>query len=313
MINFRFHIISLVAVFLALALGIFLGSAVGEPTIVNRLRGEIDRADQRVDEAEADNDQLRRENDLLQAFIDDTARFTVEDRLESVDAVMIAERGIDEGVVESAMEMLRAAAANAPMVVWLEPDWQLTELDEIDRMRTALDSTTTDPEALRRDAFTALASRVTSPINDPTPDSPDLLQELVDANFVTIDGLDVEDLATFPIRRARAVVVDGAEGDIDSPTVFSQCVTAFATEGAGTVAAEVTNSTDPDAPGRGASIAVIRGDDSLEGQVSTIDNLDFTEGRIATVLALQEIANGVVGDYGYGRGASRTVPEPQAP
>ena len=58
-------------------------------------------------------------------------------------------------------------------------------------------------------------------------------------------------------------MVDGAEGEIDSPTVFSQSVTAFAASGADTGAAEVSNSTDADAPERGATIAVIRGSPAL--------------------------------------------------
>ena len=41
MINFRFHLVSLVAVFLALGLGILVGSTVIDQGIVNRLDSEI--------------------------------------------------------------------------------------------------------------------------------------------------------------------------------------------------------------------------------------------------------------------------------
>ena len=42
MINFRFHIASLVAVFLALALGVVMGSTVVDRAIVESLRTQID-------------------------------------------------------------------------------------------------------------------------------------------------------------------------------------------------------------------------------------------------------------------------------
>src|SRR3954454_15161459 len=45
MINFRFHIVSLIAVFLALGLGILVGSTVIDQKIVNRLDAEIGRVD----------------------------------------------------------------------------------------------------------------------------------------------------------------------------------------------------------------------------------------------------------------------------
>ena len=43
MINFRFHIVSLIAVFLALALGVVMGSTVIDRAIVDGLHDRIDR------------------------------------------------------------------------------------------------------------------------------------------------------------------------------------------------------------------------------------------------------------------------------
>jgi len=41
MINFRFHLVSLIAVFLALGLGILVGPSVVDQVIVDRLQREI--------------------------------------------------------------------------------------------------------------------------------------------------------------------------------------------------------------------------------------------------------------------------------
>jgi hypothetical protein len=314
MINFRFHIISLVAVFLALALGIFLGSAVGEPTIVDRLRGQINSARKETSASATESRQLRRDNDRLQSFIDATAQFSVGGRLAGAEVVVLAERGVDHKPVDATLDLLGNASANAPMIVWLEPRLQLTNQNDFDQVASLLDRTTTDPTTLRLALFNALARRFASPPSV-NADKPDLLRELVDAKFVTVDGVDKDKLATFPLRRAKALVIDGPNGDINDPTVFSQCVTAFATRGISTVAAEIgTNSTDPSAPKRGDIIAVIRSNTALDKRVSTVDDLDLTQGRIAAVLslALQEGAAPVVGDYGFGRGASRVAPQPPA-
>ena len=42
--------------------------------------------------------------------------------------------------------------------------------------------------------------------------------------------------------------------------------------------------------------------------VSTIDDVDLVQGRVASALALAVLARGVVGAYGIGAGAQSTVP-----
>ena len=58
MINFRFHLVSLVAVFLALGLGILVGSTVVDQKIVDRLDSEINSVRKENSERKAANKQL---------------------------------------------------------------------------------------------------------------------------------------------------------------------------------------------------------------------------------------------------------------
>ena len=48
MINFRYHIVSLIAVFLALAIGVIMGSAVIDRAIVNRLEDQQTSLERRI-------------------------------------------------------------------------------------------------------------------------------------------------------------------------------------------------------------------------------------------------------------------------
>jgi hypothetical protein len=75
------------------------------------------------------------------------------------------------------------------------------------------------------------------------------------------------------------------------------------------VAAAYDAGSDPaTAPQRGAALAAVLDDQVLSKATSTVDDLELTQGRIAAVLALETIASGTTGHYGYGSGASAPLP-----
>jgi hypothetical protein len=71
-----------------------------------------------------------------------------------------------------------------------------------------------------------------------------------------------------------------------------------------TVLAEVHEPTDEQE--RGA--LVMRAGEVASAPFSTVDDLDLVAGRVATVLALQQGGDGVVGRYGYGPGVDGVLP-----
>jgi hypothetical protein len=60
-------------------------------------------------------------------------------------------------------------------------------------------------------------------------------------------------------------------------------------------------------------VATVRDDERLRSLVSTVDGLDHFQGWMATVLAVEDVADGVVGHYGLGDGASSLLPPLQGP
>ena len=52
MISFRYHLVSLVAIFLALAIGITAGSTVIKESVVDNLRANVDSVNKRLNEVE---------------------------------------------------------------------------------------------------------------------------------------------------------------------------------------------------------------------------------------------------------------------
>jgi hypothetical protein len=47
--------------------------------------------------------------------------------------------------------------------------------------------------------------------------------------------------------------------------------------------------------------------------VSTVDDLDLTEGHVSAVLALADLGRNVVGQYGFGAGAQKSIPAWSSP
>src|SRR5260221_14158488 len=99
MINFRFHLVSLVAVFLAMCLGILVGSTVIDQKIVNRLDSEIQRVGRENDKRQAESKALSKQNSDQNNFIGLTAPYVVDGRLDGQSVAIVAESGIDRGVV----------------------------------------------------------------------------------------------------------------------------------------------------------------------------------------------------------------------
>src|ERR1700690_2539537 len=125
MINFRFHLVSLIAVFLALGLGILVGSTVIDQGIVNRLDSEINGVRKENSAREATSRPLSQQNSQLQQFIEKPAPSVGDGRLDQRSVAIIAERGVDSGVVKQTEQALQAAGAEVPAVLWLDDSWVL--------------------------------------------------------------------------------------------------------------------------------------------------------------------------------------------
>jgi Copper transport outer membrane protein, MctB len=306
-INFRFHLVSLVAVFLALAIGVVAGGALGQPT-VDTLQNRIDTVEANAEQRRAENDDLRGALDSANGAIDESSPFSVTDRLPDVPVTVVAVRGVDEDAVARTVLLARRAGATAPGIVWLEDRWALPERDDVQALSRALGLTASDRRApLRADAWGVLAARIA---DGAPPNGPDPLRALQDAGFVTLAGVGSD--APAPDRiggpSTRAVLVTGTGAAVPDRLVVEPLARVAVNRGIALVAAEVFPDDTQDAS-RGDSIEPIRSSDALTDRVSTVDDLERTEGSVAAVLALADLGRGVVGDYGIGDGAERQLPE----
>jgi hypothetical protein len=305
MINFRFHIASLIAVFLALAVGVVMGSTVIDRAIVDGLRDRINTAEKNSNQVRSDNAKLRTQIDQLNDYAEQSAQWAVEAQLTDQPVAIVAERGVNEDTVKAQAALLREAGGIVPGILWIESPWNLGgDGKNSDALRTALGSNVHTDKALRAQAITALSKRLAQ--GAAVAGQPDVLDALAKAGFVTLEGLGNGDVnaISYPGTGARALLLGGPQSSITAKDATLDLTRALA----GTSALTAVGELDPDDTSRGAWLAPIRNDDQLKQQVSTIDDVDVVQGQVASTLALAVLARGVVGAYGTGAGAQTTVP-----
>src|SRR6476660_5150417 len=200
MINFRFHLVSLVAVFLALTVGIVVGATVVNRAIVDGLNNRIDTVENNANAQRAQNRVISTTAKQLESYLQTAAPYVVEGRLTSVPVVVVAEHGVDRGSVRAMVTLLQDAGAQTPAIVWLQSKWLLDKPADRDKLATIVggDAGST---GLRTRALDALARRLgtavpvatsttTSSSTTAGPAGPaDALDALTTAGFVSIEAV----------------------------------------------------------------------------------------------------------------------------
>ena len=311
MINFRFHLVSLIAVFLALALGVVMGATVIDQAIVDTLNARINDVRDEASAQRSENSDLRRELDRLRSYVEGTDDFAVAGRLDGVPVAVLAFRGVNGDAVRRPLEVAQLAGAAAPGVLWLEEKWLLEDDESLQQLADVLGAPPSDDDAALRDAaLVALAERLAA---GTAPLGTDLLVSLVDAGFVAFEPVGEQSgddfaLGGYPAADARVLLVDGSESKTEMNGMVEPAARAFVGAGLPLVVGEVFREQE-DGPDRGSRLGAVRDDDELRQLVSTVDDLELTEGRVTAVLALADLGRGVVGQYGFGDGADRDLPE----
>jgi Copper transport outer membrane protein, MctB len=335
MVTFRFYLVSIVAFFLALAVGVVVGSVLDEG-ISNSLKDRLERVETNLDDTVASIDDKNREIDDLERYSEASAPYAVEHRLDGTSSLVVAEPGIDSDPVEDLVVRLRQAGSHISGIVWLDQRWDLTDDEDKGRFAEILDAGDVSVDELHRSAWsavlattpsgggtgttttTAVDGEVTTTGVDTTTSvadgepvdvfANDTLVQLEDAGFLRLVRIDGDDAVGG--AELAVVSVTGSESTLETP---GSAASAVADRSAAlelpTVLAEVyvdNSSDDEDPPPRGLLVRAAVGDSS--SKFSTVDDLDLVAGRVATALALSDQRTGVVGHFGYGPDVDGVLP-----
>jgi len=321
MINLRYHIVSLVAVFLALGLGIVMGSTVIDRVTVDALNNNLDDVRRSVGTIRDENNRLDSQVKQGQAFAETTRDLLLKGHLRNIPVMVVAISGVDRRPVDDVRQALVGAQATLEGTVWFTAKMRLTSDNDTRALATALDLPVDRPEVVRKQALAKVAAGRDA--STTAADSP--LAALQSAGFVTYEspppptststttGAQASTTATvpsslgsLPLPNTRYLVVSGAGAEVGDDAVAVPLVQAYAQASGRVVAAESGVDTDG---GRAVFVGLLRGDTGAS-RLSTVDNLESPMGQTAAVLALEDLGVPRFGHYGVGRGAQRILPVP---
>ena len=118
MVNFRFHLVSLTAVFLGLAIGILIGAEVIDQRIVEGLQGRINAVETRVKNTDAENDALGQDIRVWQSFGTGLGDEPLAGRLVGARIVVFSADGIDRTPLSAPRQTAASAGASVDGTVW---------------------------------------------------------------------------------------------------------------------------------------------------------------------------------------------------
>jgi len=308
-IDFRYHLVSIVSIFMALAVGIVLGAGPLKEDIGNTLTSEVKNL--RADKASL-RSQLDAADKAAQARDEFTAasnRSLLAERLKETTVTLVVLPGADPNLVKSTQETLASAGAVVGSTVSVQDNW-------------------VDPDkaAFRATLGQQLASQVGVPIDQSGADVVDAVlarSVLAKAGSTAagaasaLEAMRTGDLIRYTpdsIKVASvAVVVAGPVTGSDSAKRESQAEglshLAGALDGAGAGAVLVAASVSPGAGNTTSVVTVARDDGDQSKQLSTVDNGELPMGQASLVFGLLEQEAGKAGQYGLASDA--TAPFPQ--
>jgi hypothetical protein len=313
-INLRYHIVSLVAVFLALALGIVVGSTVlreGTLTVQRALSNQVRAESERY---RAENAELKAERASYQQFSEAVLPSLLRDKLKNQAVVLVDTDRVDDATRDRVTEAVQAAGANVDGRVTVATD-RLALAGERDRTALAKvlgeqDGLAGDPDALRANLVGQLADRlaVSSRLPQDGQARPgDVLTGLQDGGFLADLPLKRPFLsgeAAFPRQGTLFVLIGPTEETTLAPTSFLVPL-AGRLSGRGEVVVAVEK-----ADGPASWLVVLRKDGDVTDKVSSVDGVDLAPGQFALVEALQRrLQHQPTGQYGSKPDATGLLPE----
>ncbi|WP_122817361.1 copper transporter [Nocardioides pantholopis] len=277
MISYRHHVVSLVAVFLALAVGIALGSTV------------LADAD---DDTTPDARPAAATGAPGAGYGDDFALQVAPrlyaDGLAGHPVAVLTLPGADERDVEALTEQVAAAGGGIAGRYDLRPGLvaagEKTLVDTLGReLSAATPGVAADaPTYVRLGQLLGAAAASTDPAGTPLGDTDAPVREsMVAADLLT--------LATEPVRRAPLVLL--VLGDEVEPAVLAGISAGLAESATGVVVAGST------AAGHSGDLASLRADPAAAG-LSTVDGVETGLGRVTAVLALVRELSETGGSFG---------------
>ncbi|OZM70866.1 hypothetical protein CFN78_23450 [Amycolatopsis antarctica] len=308
MISLRYHIVSIAAAFLALAIGVVLGSTALNGSLLSGLSDEKSDLGRQVADLEAERNALNARLSDADAFAGSVGPKAVAGQLDQRTVVLVTTEDAKPADRDAVKELITKSGATVTGEVQLtEAFADPSKSDQLREIVTRLQPagaqfpTAGDPGTLAGALMgTTLLLNKDSAQPQSTPDElAAALGGLTDGGFVK-PSADVKPAQLALVLTGGKAAGDGAG---DRAATIGRYAAQLDRSGAGTVLAGGPGSAD----GTG-SIGVVRADTSATSILSTVDNTDTSAGRVVAVMALREQLEGGAGRYGTAGNAQGPAP-----
>ncbi len=279
MFDFRYHLTTVVAIFLSLALGILLGSVIVDKGIIAEQQQVL------IDSVKADVRQVQDENRSLKKELDETNQLqdglfplTVQERLYQKNVVFISSSPVSDNLRELLFESV-ARAGGQSLYIRIYTGLGLNDAETKSRLSSFFPEENLSDDELTSKVIEGIAVELA------TPSDRTFLKELADLGILEIKGN-----GSLPANGLAFVGADLSKFNpeaIDLPLIKK--LKEFDLPLVGVEIEKISNS----------SIPIYQ---SVE--ISTVDNVDTLPGQISLVYALR----GVVGSFGTKSSAEKLLP-----
>jgi hypothetical protein len=300
-INFRYHVVSLTAVFLALAIGLVVGTTALNGPISDSFKEQVDELRKQNQQLREDLNHLDEEVRQKEDFARQAAPALLGRKLAGSRVLLVTvPSGVDYAPGVAGMLTTSGATITGQVDIkdkFLDP----ARNDELlDLAHTSLPRTVTGTLPTNADGVEASTALLAAVLVDRLPAvATDDLRKVLSAyeseEYLGVSG----DEITGPAQ--TVVLISGPPmADKDGPRKNASVVTMVGQfDEAGRIVVACNG-----VAGEGNAVAAVRADPKLKLQVSTVDNVSTPQGELVTALAVVDQLAGTTGHYGIGDGAT---------
>ena len=321
MIDFRYHLVSLVAVFLALALGIVLGAGPLRESLGEQLTGQVEQLRTEKDDLRAANSALTEQSSRQAQFIADSGQQLVSGTMpQGTRVALITDHDNLQAAHDTTAELIHDAGGTVAGTITIspaigDPSGEPKRAEALDALRAAVPGLDlSDPNSGA--ALIHALHQSLDPASTLTPQQRAAVQNTLNASGLITTRAVIDqpvDAVVLMVSPAsdHAVRTDSAEQAADRAQRLDTIQARFVDDASATGLSLVLAGPSSNA---NESAGIIRTQRSATGErsASTVDDLTSAAGPVITALAVAEQLNGGRGDYGTAPDASAPLPDASA-
>lgn len=312
MIDFRYHLVSIVSIFLALAVGIALGAGPLKGQLGDQLESQIKSLTTEKSTLNGQLSDARRAADARDSFIAAENKQLLAGRLGGATVAVVVLPGADGGLVKSTTQTLTGAGAKIGATVSIRSGW--TDPSNAARRSAAADTAskalgrTPDTPAGGQPVDGLLSAALVGSAEDTTglDRRSAALTALADAKLLSADTDRLTLVSTYAVVIAGPVTGGSKDGNVAAAKEYAALAAALDAACNGAVLA--SNVGVDGLPAGVSVVSTARADRVISSALSTVDDAGLAMGQASIVRALLEQLRGDVGQYGLAADAGQPFP-----